>query len=173
MSSSALHLLCLTIQCRFRELCEDSTPIKALSYLQTEVSAVVDHSDAEETRIFRSLLSHLFSPVATETPPSKKRTRDEYASEDTSKPSDEDDLMQEDGSADSQDTATPTTSTPGVRIHENLPEKTSEGSGLPTPNRYKQRTDVFEKLMAFVNADAKQPEKDLIRLINVDSDDVY
>ncbi|KAG6874505.1 hypothetical protein C0995_010415 [Termitomyces sp. Mi166 len=57
-------------QQQFREMCEDKTPIEALSFLQTDVSAVVDHSDAKETETFRSLLIHLLSASAPTPSPS-------------------------------------------------------------------------------------------------------
>jgi hypothetical protein len=47
---------------QFREMCEDDAPIKALSFLQTQVSNVVDHDSPKETEIFRALLTHLLSP---------------------------------------------------------------------------------------------------------------
>lgn len=47
---------------QFREMCEDDAPIKALGFLQTQVSSVVDHNNAKETEIFRALLTHLLSP---------------------------------------------------------------------------------------------------------------
>lgn len=43
-------------------MCEDSEPVKALSFLRTQVSSVVDHSSSEETEIFQSQLSHLLIP---------------------------------------------------------------------------------------------------------------
>ncbi|KAF8134289.1 Muskelin N-terminus-domain-containing protein [Boletus edulis] len=49
---------------RFREMCEEQPAVKALRYLQTDVSDVVDHTDPEETSVFRSLLAHLLSPSA-------------------------------------------------------------------------------------------------------------
>lgn len=52
----------LTPVYRFREMCEDSAPVKALHFLQSEVSSVVDHSDSQEEEIFRSLLTHLLAP---------------------------------------------------------------------------------------------------------------
>ena len=42
-------------------MCEDSAPVKALQFLQTEVSSVVDHKNPKETELFRSLLTHLLS----------------------------------------------------------------------------------------------------------------
>jgi len=65
-------------------MCEDSAPLKALQFLQTEVSSVVDHKNAKETEVFRSLLMHLLSlppppsptttTEATEPPPEMVRT---------------------------------------------------------------------------------------------------
>jgi len=47
---------------QFREMCEEVPPIRALNFLQNEVSSVVDHRSAEETEMFRSLLTHLLAP---------------------------------------------------------------------------------------------------------------
>lgn len=46
---------------RFREMCEDQTPLTALRYLRMEVADTVDHSNSEEADIFRSLLAHLLA----------------------------------------------------------------------------------------------------------------
>ena len=43
-------------------MCEEVPPIRALNFLQNEVSSVVDHRSAEETAMFRSLLTHLLAP---------------------------------------------------------------------------------------------------------------
>ena len=59
-----------------------------------------------------------------------------------------------------------------VSMQEDPGEQKLDRARLASPERYKQRTEVFEQLMAFVNSDAKQPDKDLIKLINVDSLDV-
>lgn len=37
--------------------------------------------------------------------------------------------------------------------------------------RFRQRTEVFEELMKFVNEDVKQPERDLFSLINIDQEE--
>ena len=62
---------------------------------------------------------------------------------------------------------------PAVDVQEDSEEPKVEKAKRVSPARYKQRTEVFEQLMKYVNSDAKQPDKDLIRLINVDSEDVY
>ena len=61
-------------------MCEEMPPVKALNFLQTEVSAVVDHSDAEEAEAFRSLLTYLLTPsrsVARTKEPASEEEHDE------------------------------------------------------------------------------------------------
>ncbi|KAJ2920028.1 hypothetical protein MD484_g480, partial [Candolleomyces efflorescens] len=50
---------------QFREMCEEDPPVKALQFLQNEVSNVVDHKNAEEAETFRSLLTHLLAPSSS------------------------------------------------------------------------------------------------------------
>ncbi len=45
-------------------MCEDSTPTKALMFLQTQVSPVVNHDDQRETEDYRSLMTFLLAPKA-------------------------------------------------------------------------------------------------------------
>lgn len=48
------------IRCqRFREMCLSGNPGSALSYLQTQISIVVNHSDEVESKEFRQLTQHL------------------------------------------------------------------------------------------------------------------
>ncbi|KAF9446346.1 hypothetical protein P691DRAFT_733454 [Macrolepiota fuliginosa MF-IS2] len=47
---------------QFREMCEDSTPTKALSFLKYQVSPVVNHDDKNETEDYRSLMTFLLAP---------------------------------------------------------------------------------------------------------------
>jgi len=53
-------------------MCEEESPVKALNFLQTQVSTVVDHSNAKETEIFRSLLTHLLTPSLLPPPSSSE-----------------------------------------------------------------------------------------------------
>jgi len=53
-------------------MCEEESPVKALNFLQTQVSSVVDHSNAKETEIFRSLLTHLLTPSLLPPSPSSE-----------------------------------------------------------------------------------------------------
>lgn len=59
-------------------MCEDMPPVKALNFLQTDVSAVVDHSDLEEAEGFRSLLTFLLTPTESSTSAARPK---EHASE--------------------------------------------------------------------------------------------
>jgi hypothetical protein len=45
----------------FREMCRNGDSITALKYLQTQVSASVNHDDETESKTFRHLTSMLFS----------------------------------------------------------------------------------------------------------------
>jgi len=49
-------------------MCEEMPPVEALNFLQTEVSAVVDHTDAQEAEAFRSLLTYLLTPSGPSPP---------------------------------------------------------------------------------------------------------
>ncbi|EED81562.1 predicted protein [Postia placenta Mad-698-R] len=129
----------------FRELCEDAPPVKALTFLQREVSAVVDHRIQEEAHDFHSLLSHLLAVppgTSSENMPNTEAPREE--------------LM--DG--------------PPALVYtmEVDPQETSRGDS-PSPARFKQRTELFEKLLVFVNTSAKEPEKDLSELVNTDREE--
>lgn len=169
---------------RFRELCEDADPLKALSYLQTEVSAVVDHTDAEETRLFRSLLSHLLSPHgalgSSSMPTAKKRSREESsARKDDDKVADDDDPMfsrphspvRTTSSLTPSESASIVGSRPLLSYVPDASERKINEGNAPSAARFKQRTQVFEELMEYVNDDAKQPDKDLMLMINVDQED--
>ncbi|KAL4244322.1 CTLH complex component protein [Abortiporus biennis] len=234
-------------QQQFREMCEDGPPIKALSYLQTEVSAVVNHNDEDETILFRSLLSHLLIPtprksssLTPSTPPSNSRTstpsrkrsrrdtspfeengsgpgggsgsggkhrmtsheNDTGTGTNTTTTADEDVAMSSTNeitesnvqshsasSSMSSISSTSTSTSPGVKSLftynvdplESVAASTSISGGTqgsstehhhhPSAARYKQRTEVFEQLLKFVNEDARQPERDLVNMINVDQDD--
>ncbi|KAF7376454.1 Muskelin-N domain-containing protein [Mycena sanguinolenta] len=49
---------------QFREMCEDVSHVKALTFLRTLVFPVVDQDDPEETESYRGLLSYLFTPTS-------------------------------------------------------------------------------------------------------------
>ena len=128
---------------------------------------MVDHSKAEEAEAFRSLLSHLLSLPATGT----SSTTAPDASEDrdtpmrslagTPPPQDEDIFDATTRGKQSVETV--------VTYEEDPAEAAMKDGSRPAPARFRQRTQVFERLLTFVNADAKQPEKSLLDLINTDA----
>ena len=66
----------MAVSHRFREMCEEAPPVRALNFLQNEVSSVVDHKSTEETEMFRSLLTHLLAPAPV--PPEKMISMSSY-----------------------------------------------------------------------------------------------
>ncbi|THH02259.1 hypothetical protein EW026_g555 [Hermanssonia centrifuga] len=171
---------------RFRELCANAPPLKALAYLQTDVSSVVDHSDAEETRVFRSLLSHLLIPSAVTisapaTPPvvkpyqggsPMKTTPDKELEEDEAMTDSDTGVLASKSGGEAID-ATRDLERPLVISMDRDPEEKDINGGIPSSaEQFKQREKLFEMLMEYINEDAKQPDRDLMRLINVDGDDL-
>ncbi|KAL6298386.1 Muskelin N-terminus-domain-containing protein [Sparassis latifolia] len=180
-------------QQQFREMCEDAPPVKALTFLQTEVSSVVNHADVEEAHQFQSLLSHLLTapprrvdttvtsgPVESrrDSEPVRKRSRSDTLADSAVIPSitlAEGDQPMGDATVESTSTsgeAGVTISQPVVRLEVDPGERAGSGRSPPSPARFKQRTDVFETLLLYVNEDAKQPEKGLLELINTDGLDL-
>lgn len=179
-------------------MCEDGPDVTALAYLQTDVASVVDHANAEEAATFRSLLIHLLArpsrpisktprPVPSEIAPSAgpssspqgeqlprnlKRTRSESESEHsrTEREGDHTVIAAQDVSmAEVCDFEDGTRSV--VRMDEDLEESSRSGASVPpSGERYKQRTQVFERLLLFVNDDEKQPQKDLLDLVDMNDD---
>lgn len=125
---------------RFREMCRDSPPVKALRFLQTEVAEVVDHACPTESNTFRELLAHLLSGQINV--PSRST-----------------------GDA----TATMViVSSPHTDLTK---DSQGESSGVSGDDRlsqeiFEQRTEVFERLLAFFPPDATEPKSDLIDLID-------
>lgn len=161
-------------------MCDDQAPVKALNFLQSDVSSVVDHESMEEAAYFRSLLTHLLNPVAKQsplTPPSsgtrragddhqegpRKRTRSEDTW--TSRLDDEED--------DHAFHSLPSDGSWMTGLISSMEEDPLE-AGLrhdsdataPSPERFKQRTEVFGALLEFVDEHAKEPEGSLIDQLN-------
>lgn len=162
---------------RFREMCEEQPAVKALRYLQTEVSDVVDHSNPEETRVFRSLLAHLLSPCvlisgdsSREEPP-KKRSRPNTPDDVwTNVIEGEDDDATQYLSHVSQ-SATPAKRTRAVLQMDEDPEEARvrvEGRKTVSAARFSQRTEMFESLLGFVGEEVKQPKGSLLDLVDAD-----
>jgi hypothetical protein len=177
-------------QQQFREMCEEQPAVKALRFLQTQVSAVVDHTNPEETSIFRALLGHLFStPITTDgsaacasTPkeiatglleePPKKRSRPNTPDEAwTSRLDDEDEDEMLDSSTSTAVTSSGQKRRHAVLLMEEDPVETAlrDASMKPlSPERFRQRTEVFESLLQFVGEDGKQPMGSLLDMVDAE-----
>jgi len=129
---------------RFTEMCEDGSTIEALQYLQSDISALVDHQDEDELSVFRGLLSLLLSRPSTphgENPAQPPRTRD----------------------IEMTDILRSTTTEPApVTQQQSVAPKASETRDR---QRHAQRTATFEELLAYVDPKAKQPRVDLVDLV--------
>lgn len=142
------------------------------------MSAVVDHSDPEEAKVFRALLAHLLAPSLPEpsVPITRKRIREESPVT-TTRPTDFEDEPMTATSSPARvaspmldDTRKDTAPKTSMLSFDSDPNEIGENP--PSALRFQQRTAVFEELMTFVNADARQPEKDLLLMINVDQSEV-
>lgn len=168
-------------------MCEDGSDVEALAYLQTEVGSVVNHDNAEEAINFRSLLSHLLAlpsrskptsagndamshsepPSTLSEQPPRKRSRPLSLSDKNAASStvvDRDDTMTTE--SDSSNVIPRSV----VRLEEDPTENDLHSGTTLSGERYKQRTEVFERLLQFVNEEAKQPQKDLLDLVDMDED---
>ncbi len=150
-------------------MCEDAPPIKALTFLQTRVSLVVNHEDPDEAKVFRALLSaHLLSAPPRPAPSSGSGTSTPTATRASSSPA-----AVQSGRADSPPPrkrsrpSSPISNTAEsvIRLDEDPVE---EGGNPPSPERYRQRTMMFEKLLGFMNEDAKQPDMNLMDMLSTD-----
>lgn len=180
---------------QFREMCEDDAPIKALSFLQTQVSNVVDHSNPKETEVFRGLLTHLLSPkpstsatpfttaAISPTTSNSSGTGSSLEREDTREVSNRPQKRSrgergEEGSWTSSvpepsPSASPVGSSVfGSNIH-NLVDNVDpletrlrgDDAQILPGARYKQRTEVFENILKLVMESEKQPTESLLDLI--------
>ena len=195
-------------------MCEEQSAVRALSFLQTEVSSVVDHGSTEEAALFRSLLTYLLNPTARCRPTtpvrgrgdgrgqshqhqegSRKRSRseDDWTNR-LSGESDEDVDMTNGASEASNGITTLTIGEDpleqslrnSLALASNPPDTSPNSddrhsaSGLvaastatpgelapPSPPRFKQRVEVFETLLEFINDNAKEPSGDLLDCIDV------
>jgi muskelin len=147
-------------------MCEDVPAIKALNFLQTDVSSVVDHGNREEEESFRALLSHLLAPSQILQPepqatlsvtlePPRKRSRPITPEDD---PMDDSDTI-----TDEQPTVVSIgseTLTQGIDPKEQTPSISAD--------RFKQRNEVFENLLEYVSPDAKYPPGNLLDLVSLE-----
>jgi len=198
--------------------------VRALSFLQTEVSSAVDHSSTDEAALFRSLLTHLLNPTVRSRPiipgsgarrqghghgqnhqhqeGSRKRTRSEddwtnrlsgESDEDvdmngaggsngvTTLTIEEDPLERSSGTPFASISTSALASTPnsepspgrhdlhsasGLVASVTAPTSTDQPPA-PSPVRFKQRVEVFEALLEFINENAREPSGNLLDCINV------
>ena len=207
-------------------MCEEQPAVKALSFLQTEVYSVVDHSSIDEAALFRSLLTHLLNPTPRSRPAtpggsvrrqgyghgqshqhqegSRKRSRsgdgwtnrlsgesDEDVDMNHAAPDDsngvttlttEEDPLEQTLRAPLASVSTSASTSAAIPPSSQNPNDPSLVSGLvtsasnptltdqppaPSPIRFKQRVEVFEALLEFINEDAKEPSGNLLDCINV------
>jgi muskelin len=149
--------------------------LAAFQYLQSEISAVVDHRDEEESMAFRALLSFLLSrpPTPAEPPSIEKMDEDAVMGEA--------DVNMGDAAVIEEELSSVSKSFTNGHNHDAHSENTyegraagvvaissMEGSGRRTVDgdeTHRQRTDVFERLLTFVDPSVKQPRADLVDLI--------
>lgn len=167
-------------------MCEEQQAVKALRFLQTDVSAVVDHTNPDETSTFRALLAHIFStPMAmndtastpnditaepSEEPP-KKRSRPNTPDETWTSRLDDDDDEMPDASASAITTLSGQKRRHAVlSMEEDLMEiALRDPSTKPlSAERFRQRTEVFESLLQFIGEDEKQPMGSLLDMVDAE-----
>ena len=125
-------------------MCEDGSTIEALQYLQSEISALVDHQDEDEISVFRSLLSLLLSRPSTP-----------YETNSVQSPAAHDMEMTDVSHSVAADPVPVTEQQPVTR-------KVAEARDK---QRHVQRTATFEELLAYVDPKAKQPRANLVDLV--------
>ncbi|KAF8585931.1 hypothetical protein K439DRAFT_1409405 [Ramaria rubella] len=133
----------------FKELCETIPAVQALTFLQRDVHSVVDHLSDEETATFRALHSHLF---------------DKASCHSTSKGSLPGDVEMTNIEGEAIVRFGGRRSMPGIPELNKDGEEAEAHSEL-TSERFRQRTLVFESLLGLINANAKQPNTDLLDLV--------
>lgn len=171
-------------------MCEEEAPVKALSFLQTQVSSVVDHTDTKETEVFRSLLTHLLSPPprpsSSASVASSSQARREESRESSGRPRKRSRASSSDGSWDWASERSPhSSSSPSPSRYadggetrrlrdmadplESAVGGSDSGDGpLLSGARYSQRTEVFESVLKFIVDDEKQPSQSLLDLVERD-----
>jgi muskelin len=174
-------------------MCEEGPAVKALNFLQNDVSMTVDHNDPEETSVFRSLLSHLLVPSKPPTPAISRRPSDLGTAEAESE-SDDSDAPPKKRSRQStpeeawtsklgEDDVTAESTSSGHSLHsdraivstkEKNPEDGEVGDEASSlsAERFQQRTEVFESLVVFVGENAKQPSGNLLDMMHGVEDDM-
>jgi len=185
---------------QFREMCEEMPAVTTLNFLQTEVSAMVDHTNPEEAESFRALLSYLLvSPVTTpshsrtsssasrsgkpghviDAPPRKKRTRPNTPVGSWTNKLDKDEIMGDLTrsvsslvSVAERPIRANSVNAYVLRAEEDVEElKTRDDVATPVSGaRYAQRMEVFECLLKYISDENKQPSGKLVDMVDRDND---
>lgn len=122
---------------RFTEMCQTQPALSALTYLQTTLSSVVDHTDEAEASAFRACMAALLAAPSSNNP-------------------DEDFSMDDD---DDSDDEAPEAETAGREGGVGAKEEDKE---VPlTPELFAQRQALFEDLLDFFPDGERQPREDL------------
>ena len=157
-------------------MCESESPaVQALWFLQNEVASVVNHSDAEEAESFRTLLTHLLSsqpmpasPLVSsrdiqerpdETLPLRKRTRPNTPEESPERTSGAEGEI-----TDARD------ATSRKNVAEKLLEKRDpleSSTSVLSERQFRERNEVFESILQFIDEDEKQPTGNLLDLFGI------
>ena len=143
--------------------------IQALAFLQGEVASVVDHSDAAETEIFRSLLTHLLTPRSPtlvpktypsehEDSPPRKRSRANTP---------EDDSWTNDITRIAPKPRVTGMEWVDPQALRSVQDPLEPGGEEMGEERFRQRSELFETLLEYVSAGAKQPDGSLMNLISL------
>ena len=159
----------LVRQQRFYEMakaCRAGVAMQALTYLQTDVSAVVNHADEGESAVFRKLMSHLLTPSApTSAHSSTDDVRARPESSDTPRPT---------RRRREQSSSSATASSDGMNDDDDQSDLLSISQvidGRPHPallleqgrptELYRQRVRLFHRLLYFFPSDCVEPSGDL------------
>ncbi|KAF9264171.1 hypothetical protein L218DRAFT_979773 [Marasmius fiardii PR-910] len=173
-------------QQRFKEMCEESPAVRALTFLQGEVWSVVNHSDPEEAQSFRILLTHLLSsqsmpaspggPLhevpdrADNTLPPRKRTRPNTPEESPVRHSRAEASVSVANAGAAGGTSSSSSQLTGKNVAEKMLETRDpleSGTDVLTEEKFQQRNEVFEKILHFIDEDEKQPASNLLDLFGI------
>ncbi|CAK5281255.1 unnamed protein product [Mycena citricolor] len=154
-------------QQQFREMCQDSSQIKALNFLRSSILPLVNQDDPAEAELYRGLMAFMFTPSSParsshpnptsgaehEDSPPKKRSRPNTP----------------------EDTEMTSVDSPIARIPFEAQaikqtEDPGETKGVSTvsKSRFEQRNGLFEALLEFIGDDAKQPSASLVSVLDKD-----
>lgn len=155
-------------------MCQTQSTVSALTYLQTQLAAVVNHSDEDETSAFRACMQFVLSA------PVSNNHDDEMMEDSTSSSSPNlgsstsslvagEDLSLSQFTSPIAPTLVPgSNSASEVDSHLNQAQIAasviSNSIVLPEINLYTQRQELFEKLLAFFPESECQPQEDLRNL---------